>query len=61
MYGMRKRLDGELEQTDQIVIRDQHGRWIPVKTYPMAVLNQKSADFFVSGQTAGVFGAAAIP
>jgi hypothetical protein len=26
-----------------ILIKDQHGRWIPVKPYPMAVLNQKTS------------------
>ncbi len=30
---------------DPILVRDQHGRWIPVKPFPMAVLNQKEADF----------------
>lgn len=30
---------------EPILIKDQKGRWIPVKPYPMAVLNQKSADF----------------
>ncbi len=30
---------------EPILIRDQKGRWMPVKPYPMAVLNQKSADF----------------
>lgn len=30
---------------EPILIKDQRGRWIPVKPYPMAVLNQKSADF----------------
>jgi hypothetical protein len=28
---------------EPILIRDQRGRWIPVKPYPMAVMNQKSA------------------
>jgi hypothetical protein len=27
---------------EPILIRDQKGRWIPVKPYPMAVMNQKS-------------------
>ncbi|HLO24784.1 MAG TPA: cytochrome c3 family protein [Geobacteraceae bacterium] len=30
---------------EPILIKDQRGRWIPVKPYPMAALNQKSADF----------------
>ena len=30
---------------EPILIKDQRGRWIPVKPYPMAVLNQKGADF----------------
>ncbi len=29
---------------EPILIKDQKGRWIPVKPFPMAVLNQKSAD-----------------
>jgi hypothetical protein len=29
---------------EPILIRDQKGRWIPVKPYPMAVMNQKTAD-----------------
>jgi len=28
-----------------ILIRDQKGRWIPVKPFPMAVVNQKAAPF----------------
>lgn len=28
-----------------ILIKDQKGRWIPVKPYPMAVMNQKEAPF----------------
>jgi hypothetical protein len=28
---------------EPILIKDQRGRWIPVKPYPMAVMNQKSA------------------
>ncbi len=28
-----------------ILIRDQKGRWIPVKPFPMAVMNQKSSPF----------------
>ena len=28
-----------------ILIRDQRGRWIPVKPYPMAVMNQKESRF----------------
>jgi hypothetical protein len=28
---------------EPILVRDQRGRWIPVKPYPMAVLNQKTA------------------
>lgn len=28
-----------------ILIKDQRGRWIPVKPYPMAVMNQKEAPF----------------
>lgn len=31
--------------TDPILIRDQRGRWIPVKPFPMAVMNVKTADF----------------
>jgi nitrate/TMAO reductase-like tetraheme cytochrome c subunit len=30
---------------DPILIKDQRGRWIPIKPYPMAVLNQKEANF----------------
>ena len=30
---------------EPILIRDQKGRWIPVKPYPMAVMNQKNAGF----------------
>ena len=30
---------------EPILIRDQRGRWIPVKPYPMAVMNQKKAAF----------------
>jgi hypothetical protein len=29
---------------EPILIKDQTGRWIPVKPFPMAVLNQKAAD-----------------
>ncbi|MDD2336235.1 MAG: cytochrome C [Geobacteraceae bacterium] len=29
---------------EPILIKDQKGHWIPVKPFPMAVLNQKSAD-----------------
>ncbi len=29
---------------EPILLRDQNGRWIPVKPYPMAVMNQKSAE-----------------
>jgi len=29
---------------EPILIKDQAGRWIPVKPFPMAVLNQKAAD-----------------
>jgi hypothetical protein len=38
IYGIMK---------EPILIKDQRGRWIPVKPYPMAVMNQKSADFTV--------------
>ena len=31
--------------SDPILIRDQGGRWIPVKPFPMAVMNQKGAGF----------------
>jgi hypothetical protein len=30
---------------EPILIRDQKGRWIPVKPFPMAVMNQKEAPF----------------
>jgi hypothetical protein len=30
---------------EPILIKDQRGRWIPVKPYPMAVMNQKSAPY----------------
>jgi len=30
---------------EPFLIRDQKGRWIPVKPFPMAVLNQKTAPF----------------
>lgn len=30
---------------EPILIRDQKGRWIPVKPFPMAVMNQKSSPF----------------
>jgi hypothetical protein len=30
---------------EPFLIRDQKGRWIPVKPFPMAVLNQKGAPF----------------
>jgi len=30
---------------EPILIRDQKGRWIPVKPYPMAVMNQKTSPF----------------
>jgi hypothetical protein len=30
---------------EPILIRDQKGRWIPVKPFPMAVLNQKASPF----------------
>ncbi|MBJ6727391.1 cytochrome c3 family protein [Geomesophilobacter sediminis] len=30
---------------EPILIRDQAGRWIPVKPFPMAVMNQKTAPF----------------
>ena len=30
---------------EPFLIRDQKGRWIPVKPFPMAVLNQKAAPF----------------
>lgn len=30
---------------EPILIKDQHGRWVPVKPFPMAVMNQKKADF----------------
>lgn len=31
--------------TDPILIRDQKGRWIPVKPFPMAVMNQKTSPY----------------
>jgi Cytochrome c7 and related cytochrome c len=31
--------------TEPILIRDQQGRWIPVKPFPMAVMNQKGSPF----------------
>jgi hypothetical protein len=30
---------------ESVLIKDQKGRWIPVKPFPMAVLNQKTAPF----------------
>lgn len=30
---------------EPILVKDRHNRWIPVKPYPMAVLNQKDAEF----------------
>jgi hypothetical protein len=30
---------------EPILIRDQKGRWIPVKPFPMAVMNQKTSNF----------------
>ena len=30
---------------EPILIRDQNGRWIPVKPFPMAVMNQKSSPY----------------
>jgi hypothetical protein len=30
---------------EPILIRDQKGRWIPVKPFPMAVMNQKASPF----------------
>lgn len=31
--------------SEPVLLRDQQGRWIPVKPFPMAVMNQKSSPF----------------
>jgi hypothetical protein len=30
---------------EPVLIRDQRGRWIPIKPFPMAVMNQKTSPF----------------